>query len=260
MVSCSAATVAMCWTTASPALATPSCSMASRYPANPPATGIGSTKPPGKVGGASDDGSRWRSSGGGTGTPGSSGAPDTVQMNSRRPDSRASRANTCSSSSSPEVSQRTAPKTCSWALSRCVLSACTAAATSWAMAMKGTDNGTSRMGKPRASAAASDGPGQRRHVQVGGHGQARDAGVVEPFDVRSLLPGSAREPQPGGHDQLGTGQPRTRIIQFADVGPGHPPPEAFGAGQQSHLQCRRLRQLLHCENAGSLHARQLSLW
>jgi hypothetical protein len=115
----------------------------------------GSTYPPGTVGGLVGVlGISFAWSGGGTGTPASSGPRCVVHPYSRYPDSRSSRAKISLVVRFPAASHWTAPKTGNCAFSRCPVSPCTAAATSCEIAMKGTASGTSTTAKPRSLAAA----------------------------------------------------------------------------------------------------------
>ena len=99
-------------------------------------------------------------------------------------------------------------------------------------------------------------PGQRRHEQALGQGQAGHPGVVQPLQVGPLRPAVPRQRHPGRHDQLGPGQPRGRVLELADVRPGHPPGNPGLTRDQPQLQRGGPEQILHGDHAGARHGAQ----
>ncbi len=97
-----------------------------------------------------------------------------------------------------------------------------------------------------------EGPVQRRHVQLVGQGQGRDARVVEAFEVGPLAGGRPGHRHARRHDHLGAGQPGRRVLELADVRPRHGPLGAARAGQYAELKCRGTQQVLDHEGGQPL--------
>ena len=150
-----AATVAMCCTTETPAGAAPGVSMARDVAGRAARPGDRQHVPAG-------DGAGWCWCPG-SGRRGPAAAPARRRAAGSAAACRrtactrtAARAGRRSPGRSGSRRPATAPRRdrCSWASSRWAVSPCTAAATSWAMAMNGTGIGTSTTGNDRSSAAA----------------------------------------------------------------------------------------------------------
>ena len=74
--------------------------------------------------------------------------------------------------------------------------------------------------------SSQESPGQRGYMESLGQGQARYPSVVEAFQVGTLALGAAREGDPSRHDHLRAEEPGSRILKLAHVRPGDPPRRA----------------------------------